>query len=188
MAYTSSQVVQAVPTGINSALVLIAAASASATSSLTISNCFSATYNVYYVHAYAMNFSATNTSLLMRYGTSGTPDTAATYFWAWNRVDNAGGTNGGGLGSDTKFNLAGNIGKGALLGDTLNLIISNPFTAENTKHTGQSIGNFDVAPNIAYFFSPFGIKQTTSSYTDLVLFPNTGTVAISYAIYGLVAS
>ena len=45
--YVSGQVVQAVPTGINSALVLITTATASAVNSLSVNNCFSATYQNY---------------------------------------------------------------------------------------------------------------------------------------------
>ena len=46
--YTSGQVVQAVPTGINSALVLITAQTIGTTvSSVTVSSAFSATYNAY---------------------------------------------------------------------------------------------------------------------------------------------
>lgn len=46
--YTSAQVVQAVPTGINSALVLISTTTiGSAVSSVTVSNVFSSTYDSY---------------------------------------------------------------------------------------------------------------------------------------------
>ena len=46
--YTSAQVVQAVPTGINSALVLISSTTiGSAVSSVTVSNAFSSTYDNY---------------------------------------------------------------------------------------------------------------------------------------------
>jgi hypothetical protein len=50
MAYTSSQIVQAVPTGINSALVLISSTTIGTTvSSVTVSSAFSATYDNYVV-------------------------------------------------------------------------------------------------------------------------------------------
>jgi hypothetical protein len=48
MAYTSSQVVQAVPTGINSALVFISSTTLS-TASVTFTNAFSTTYKNYLV-------------------------------------------------------------------------------------------------------------------------------------------
>ena len=47
MAYTSSQIVQAVPTGINSALVLVATATPTAVASVSINNCFTSTYENY---------------------------------------------------------------------------------------------------------------------------------------------
>ena len=56
MAYTSSQVVQAVPTGINSALVYIGGGSLNGTATTTFSNVFSATYDSYRI--YLINMSA----------------------------------------------------------------------------------------------------------------------------------
>ena len=51
MAYTSSQVVQAVPTGINSALVLISSGTLSGTSTV-VNNAFSATYDAYRINIF----------------------------------------------------------------------------------------------------------------------------------------
>ena len=49
MAYTSAQIVQAVPTGINSALVFLSSASPSAAATVSIDNVFSATYENYLI-------------------------------------------------------------------------------------------------------------------------------------------
>ena len=46
--YTSAQVVQAVPTGINSALVYVAGGTMSAVASVTVDTCFTATYDEYF--------------------------------------------------------------------------------------------------------------------------------------------
>jgi hypothetical protein len=52
MAYTSSQIVQAVPTGINSALVLISTTTIGTTvASVTVTNCFNASYDSYKIIA-----------------------------------------------------------------------------------------------------------------------------------------
>ena len=170
----------------SSGLTLIAAASAGATSSLTISNCFSATYNVYYFHAYQMTFSGSNVGLNMRYGTSGTPDTAASYTFGNARTDQASTGGNAGAANAAQASLGANYGRNANGGDSVNLIISAPFTADFTKAAGQNLGNWDT--NDLYGYDHFSFKATTSSYTDLVLFPASGTIAVKYAIYGLAAS
>jgi hypothetical protein len=55
--YTSAQVVQAVPTGINSALVLTGSATLSSTST-NITSCFSATYDNYFIFMSNVKLSA----------------------------------------------------------------------------------------------------------------------------------
>ena len=189
--FTSAGVSVYFPTAVTAAaapsgLTLIAAASAGATSSLTISNCFSATYNVYYFHAYQMTFSSSNIDLNMRYGTSSTPDTASSYTFANGRTDQASGGGNAGAANAAQASLGADYGRNANGGDALNLIISAPFTADFTKAAGQNLGNW--ATNDLYGYDHFSFKATTTSYTDLVLFPATGTIAVKYAIYGLAAS
>lgn len=169
-----------------SGLTLIATASASATSSLNITNCFSATYNVYYFHAYQMTFSGSNIQFFMRYGTSGTPDTAATYTYAVGRTDSDSLGNNDGATDATSILLMGNSGSNQNGGDSLNLMISTPFTADRTKCAGMNLGNWST--DRLYGYNSFSFKETTTSYTDLVLFPASGTIAVKYAIYGLAAS
>ena len=71
MAYTSSQVVQAVPTGINSALVFISSTTLSG-SSTVISNCFSATYDSYYATFSNLPALSVNVRLSLGAGTNHT--------------------------------------------------------------------------------------------------------------------
>ena len=75
--YTSGQVVQAVPTGINSGFVLVATATPTAVASVSINNCFTSTYE-----NYRIIFSATAMSgagdLTFRLRASGT-DTTTNY-------------------------------------------------------------------------------------------------------------
>ena len=71
MAYTSSQVVQAVPTGINSALVYIGGGSLSGTST-TFSSMFSATYNNYLVKINSLTGSSATPVLLLTLGSATT--------------------------------------------------------------------------------------------------------------------
>lgn len=74
MAYTSSQVVQAVPTGINSALVLISVTNVTG-SSVTILNCFSSTYQNYLIVADSIVGSTSGYAIEQRFGVSNTPTT-----------------------------------------------------------------------------------------------------------------
>ena len=169
-----------------SGLTLIATASASATASLNITNVFSATYNVYYFHAYQMTFSGSNIQFFMRYGTSGTPDTGATYTYAVGRTDSDSLGSNDGATNASSILLMGNSGSNQNGGDSLNLMISTPFTADQTKCAGMNLGNWST--DRLYGYNSFSFKETTTSYTDLVLFPASGTIAVKYAIYGLAAS
>jgi hypothetical protein len=72
MAYTSSQVVQAVPTGINSALVFIR-------SQVNITNCFSSTYESYLIIGRNITGPGDSYAFDFRLGVSGTPNTASDY-------------------------------------------------------------------------------------------------------------
>ena len=78
MAYTSSQVVQAVPTGINSALVFITSAQVTASTSSDHTGVFSSTYNNYLLIIENLTTSADGYALRLQYGT-GSADTANTY-------------------------------------------------------------------------------------------------------------
>jgi hypothetical protein len=160
MAYTSSQVVQAVPTGINSALVLISKTTVASTTQQIFTNCFSASYDFYSVKF--SNFVAL-AQINMRYGTSGTPDTASTYSNCSIYNDTTVSA------SPYQFNGSSNT----LLvypytgGSHITLDIQNPFLAQNTNYQATANGLQTGSQVISGYFN--GVKGTSTSYTDLVL-------------------
>ena len=173
MAYTSSQVVQAVPTGINSALVLISKTTVASTTQQIFTNCFSASYDFYSVKF--SNFVAL-AQINMRYGTSGTPDTASTYSnnSVYNDSANANASN-------SQFNASSHM----LLvynytgGSHINLDIQNPFLAQNTNYQATANGLQTGSQVISNYFN--GVKGTSTSYTDLVILSGSnfsGTISI----------
>jgi hypothetical protein len=172
----------------SSGLTLITAATSSATSSLTIANCFSASYRVYQVHLYQISMGSSNQAINLRYGTSGTPDTSSNYWLGLIRIDSAGNlASGGSASAADKAQLGGNYGN-FQGGTSINLTISNPFDAKTTWALGQGSGNYAASADAMYNFNINTQMNTTTSYTDLVLFPTTSTITVNYAVYGLAAS
>lgn len=179
MAYTSSQVVQAVPTGINSALVLIAKTTLTAATQHNLLNVFSTTYD-----HYAVRFSSLvlGNSLNMRYGTSGTPDTASTYSNLGIYLDS------GSIQSNTyRFNDSSNplLMYNYAGGNNVWLEIQNPFLTQNTYYQTTSMGLSAGSQVIGNMYN--GVKGTSTSYTDLVLL-SSGNISGVISIYGYVNS
>ena len=76
--YTSGQIVQAVPTGIQSALVYITQATPSAVTSVSINNCFTSAYENYRIVVNISTFSTADGRLTMRLRAGGV-DTSTNY-------------------------------------------------------------------------------------------------------------
>ena len=171
MAYTSSQVVQAVPTGINSALVFIARTTfTSSVISLAMTNVFSSTYDNYTIHFTGVTGSTYGTGVQARLGSGGTPDTAANYktgdatwgsalsYWGIMNVPNTGGTN---------------------MSFTMTIYVPNQ--ARPTSGTGEYLYyNSSVYLNGFY-------KDTSTQYTDFTCI-NTDLTGGSIKVYGWVKS
>ena len=181
MAYTSSQVVQAVPTGINSALVWIAGGTTSSGSTQTFTNVFSSTYTNYLVELSQITMSGSNLGIRLRYGTSGTADTGSNYYFAVGRTDTSGSQGGVGSEGASYISLGANYGTVAS-GSRIEISISNPNLALGTFSTGTGWGAYSGVS--AYCFNHHGLANTTSAYTDLVIFPESGTITLKYNIYG----
>jgi len=178
MAYTSSQVVQAVPTGINSALVFIAKTTLTASTQHNLLNVFSATYDHYLVRF--TNLSAAGGALNMRYGTSGTPDTGSNYSNNGIYNDDAQVTT-----TSNRYNSSSN----SLVGNTAAdmgtfLEISSPFLTQKTTYTvsNSSLSGSGIISNLIR-----GTVNTATSYTDLVLTSSVNISGVIY-IYGLTNS
>jgi hypothetical protein len=161
--YTSAQVVQAVPTGINSALVLISTTTiGSAVSSVTVSNAFSATYDAYKIILTGGASSNSNITLRMTLGSTATGYSMQLIYAAYGNSPLAAGST-----NQTSWLYAG----GSSSTTTLSLFsdIYNPFLAEHTYCNG-----FTVSAGDAGFAS--GYLNDTTSYTAFTLTPSAGTI------------
>ena len=122
MAYTSSQIVQAVPTGINSALVFITSGTVTTGSSLSFDNCFSATYANYYI--YLVHTAGNNPSMRLR--ASGSDISLGNYD---NNTPNyqSGAAGGSTANSQTLWTISNGAGYSAPA-----IFLGNPFASTNT--------------------------------------------------------
>ena len=174
MAYTSSQVVQAVPTGINSALVFILKQTVTATTQVNLTSVFSATYDNYVVRW--TNMTMPN-DVRVRFGTSGTPDTAATY--NSNLVQYYYSTLAGSV-AINQTSVAVNQNNDTTAGG-LFLEISAPFLAVPTTLTASATARDATTNNSSIVF---GNKVTSTSYTDLVFLTGGSNFSGTVYIYG----
>ena len=173
--YTSAQVVQAVPTGINSALVLITSGTVTATTTTDITNVFSSTYDNYLVIIQDAVASTDGHRIDYRYGT-GTADTASTYINGQNNAYNST--------TDAHFfNQIGTAASNTYGGGTIHIQSPNLALPTNSqvlnsayRASGTTLGAFGTGNNM---------KQTTNQYTSLHFFnPSAGTLTFKYKIYG----
>ena len=176
MAYTSSQVVQAVPTGINSALVLISTGSLSGAST-TFSNAFSATYRNYFITINEMTCSAGNPDMYFTLGSA-----TANYAYSQMYIDHArawafnqGST------SDSKI-IMNNMG--STDPHTANIQIDQPFLANETSLIASGL-NYQQSQ----WFQTAGKHNASTSFTAFTISNSTGaTMTGSVAIYGYTLS
>ena len=174
MAYTSSQVVQAVPTGINSALVLISKTTVSATTQYIFTNCFSASYDFYTVKFSTYVPAA---AVFMRYGTSGTPDTGSNYsnVMAYHDATQLNS-------QENRFNQDSHRVTAYFYagGSGLDLQIQNPFLTQKTYYQAFGMSK-DTTFIVGNIFN--GVQNTSTSYTDLVLLSSSNFSGV-VSIYG----
>ena len=130
--YTSAQVVQAVPTGIQSALVLISQTTTTAATQ-TFTNVFSATYDVYELHIFAGVASSTQ-GLLLRYANSGTPVTSGNYNFG-NVRQSTGAVDAHDNATATSYDFMNNISDGFCF---TKMTILNPFATAITRAVHNS--------------------------------------------------
>ncbi|CAB4171320.1 hypothetical protein UFOVP1335_22 [uncultured Caudovirales phage] len=179
MAYTSSQVVQAVPTGINSALVLVSAQTITASSSFQVNNCFSATYDNYLVKMF-ISAATTGINLKLRLGASGTPDTGSIYTAIFSVVRNLTGV---GVYNDGLFNATSlyfNLDN--YVPAFYDISIQNPFAGRPTGFIVDEVAGATAAETQKY--TGGGYINNTTSFTDINIFPASGTITGLIKIYG----
>ncbi len=161
--YTSGQVVQAVPTGINSALVLVKTQTIGTTvSSVTVSDAFSATYDAYKV-VISGGAGTGGPQLNLTFGAT---TTGYYYGVIYNNFSTSVGAVGGN--NTTALNLFGTASSAN--GISFNVDIVNPFLAKETQVASQ------VWYDATNTGGSRGYVSGTTSYTAFTLTCSTGTL------------
>ena len=164
MAYTSAQIVQAVPTGINSALVLISTQTIGTTvSSVVVSSAFSATYDNYLIKI-SGGISSASTSLRMTLGAT------ATGYYA------------GGLASLFASNSATATNQnntafwtvGASSANSISVDVN--LTSPNLAKVTLFSANFIFSSTTGDYNIAGGFLNDTTAYTAFTITPTTGTL------------
>ena len=174
MAYTSSQIVQAVPTGINSALVLIKSQTIGTTvSSVEVTGAFSSTYDNYLI---TVSGGAASTSSALKL-TLGATATGYAYQLNGGAYSNTPATVG--ASSQTSWAFTGSGNTTSL---SFNVNLSNPFLTEQTYMQGANIGSTEA-------YAVEGFLNDTTSYTAFTITPSTGTITGgTIRVYGYTTS
>ena len=157
--YTSAQVVQAVPTGIQSALVLISATTiGTSVSTVTVSNAFSATYDQYLITINGGTATGTGASISLRFGAATSGYRRSFQYAAFS------GNTFTGDSDDSASALTGCFGA-----TTTNLsgeaIVQNPFLAKPTIVFSKFVQNITGGQSI----SSAGTLDDSTSYTSFNL-------------------
>ncbi len=161
MAYTSSQIVQAVPTGINSALVLIKTQTVGTTvSSVTVSDVFSSTYDNYKI-TYSGGVASTAVDLGMILGA-----TTTNYYYGFGYLPYGGSLAGVTVNNGASWAYAGGANTALTY---LNCDIFRPFASDETIIA--SVGGNHANANFGG-----GYLNNTTSYTAFTITPSSGTL------------
>lgn len=181
--YTSAQVVQAVPTGIQSALVLISSGTVSAGASVSILNAFSTTYDFYAMRFSNFQMATDNTQINLQLGSSGSADTGSNYNARGYTVDASAIspiTSSTGVSS---FRLQINNGTTK---NGLFLELAAPFLASATFFSASGFANYSGG---SFGSATQGMLNTTTSYTDMFFASSSGNIGpFTYALYGYTKS
>jgi hypothetical protein len=167
----------------NSGLVHITSSTFSAVSSVTISNCFSATYDNYHI-----SFNVFSSSTAARYCSfqlcsSGTPSTSGYYSKSmWYDIANAATfvyVNSDGRSDGMSLGPIGyvNVGEGSYDVD-----LHYPFATRNTRMSGTGSGLYATA----YYagVTTAGLFTTTQSFDGIKLLPTADNITGTIAVYG----
>jgi len=160
----------------SSDFVKITSGSFSASTNITINNCFSATYDNYKLF---LNFTNSGGSVLrVRWRVSGTDASGSDY--EWTRLYTSGTSVGAsGATSQTAADITD-------IGNTVNaeILITNPYLSAYTLTQGYNIYNAPQANGTDHGFYVSSHALTTS-YTGMSLIPNSGNITGTYILYGL---
>jgi hypothetical protein len=175
--YTSGQVVQAVPTGINSALVLINAGSFTAANTASLpTGSFSSTYKNYKV-IYQLSAVSGANPLRIRFRTAGTDNSASSYEFAQfgYQYGATATANNQSTGADN-FYLGSSISYSALSMD----VLTPQATAQTIMQANVNGNNGSV--DAAFIYD--GRFVATTSFDSMTLYVSTGTITGTFRVYG----
>jgi hypothetical protein len=162
--YTSGQVVQAVPTGINSALVLIKSQTIGTTvSSVAVADAFSASYDNYFI---TINDGISSANGVFTFIFTG----STTGYYA-TRVGVVYSGSASSLGSDNNAASLTNAGVSQTSGLYAAINVSNPFIAKPAYGT-FSYQSSDGANGVLGFWN----HRVSTSFTGFTIAPSTGTI------------
>ncbi len=176
--YTSGQVVQAVPTGIQSALVLVATGTASAAASVTVNTCFTTTYDEYLLVVDVTGSTLAQLYIQMR--NAGSTITAANYQWWRMAYGNGGATdNVNTVGTTSwQFGFAH-----ATTPSVANINLYDPLNSRIANHNAYSttVNGTDTAMNII----STGFRYTSAqAFDSFVMSVSAGTMTGTVRVYG----
>jgi hypothetical protein len=178
--YTSAQIVQAVPTGINSALVCVKAETAfSAVSSVTADNVFTSSYTNYVLFVQAS--SSANVSINLQLSVSGVA--AATGYNLQKMEASSTSVTASRSTSQTSFAIGARSDSGSQ-SQPYQLFIFQPQLAAVTSFTDVNPSNNGTVFDQPYIGISTGNHQTTTAYDGIKLLVSSGTMTGNYAIYG----
>ena len=177
--YTSAQVVQAVPTGINSALVCVKAETAFTTvSSVTLDSIFTSTYTNYKIVLRTSFSTAASVGLQLRVG--GVTSTAANYSTQRQQSDGSTYFGAKSTGQTSFTNLIN--GGGAFFGQT-DLDLYSPFVATPTMSFCDSQNN-DTNYTNPFFEILRGVHNVSTAFDGFIFTATAGTITGTYTVYG----
>jgi hypothetical protein len=177
--YTSAQVVQAVPTGIQSALVLVASGSFTTVSEASVTACFTSTYANYRI---MINGSLFDGDTYLLFGSGGTVSTATNTFSAIQ------GYNGGTFSTTDNSSAVKGWAARAFLEGTITLDVFSPQLSAITRYTTQYAGKNSTSRNMGI---GGGTVNDTTAYTDFSIRSDnhpSGSISFAYKVYGYLNS
>jgi hypothetical protein len=161
----------------SSGLSFITNGTVTAQTAVTVSNCFSSTYDNYLLIISEAVASVSGYNLQIQYGI-GSADTAATYYLAQNNAYSSAST-------FHNFNQLGTAAAGLNGGGTVQIQSPNLATATNT----QSVNSAFKSTTELVFGTTQTLKATTTQYTSIFFTAESPeNVSFKYAIYGYAKS
>ncbi len=167
----------AVTAASSGALTLIAAETITASASFQVTGCFSATYVNYMVKLFLSTFVGTN----FRFGTNGTPNTGSIYTTMYGVFRNT---------SSPNTNVNGSLNYSSFTAMAENSApvfyhaeIFNPFATASTGIIANSASGLSTATHVSRGNYGGGVNDSTS-FTDLIIFPDSGTITGTVKVYG----